>query len=426
MSTTITRQDSTFHTHVLPNGLQLIGQTIPGVQSVAVIFWVLTGTRDEMIEQMGVSHFLEHMAFRRTPRYSGGEVDRAWEEMGADHNAATSWEMTFYWARVLSENTERAIDVLSQLTRPVLDAEDFDQERNVILEEIARYEDQPVHVLFSHFMRDFYGEYPLSWETLGTPESIRRLQVEEMRAYWRRRYGARNIIFSIAGAFDWEEVKDTVEKLTADWEPGEIGRALGSPEFTPKGNVYQRDKFVQEHIAIGTPLVSRSDPRYYAAALLSTILGDETGSRLFWSVYQEGLADAATAQAMEFEDTGMMLVHIGTEPGKAASALAATQRELERLQRFDVQEDELERAKAKLISSVVIGGESTNERVMGLISSWLTLGRLETLEEVRTKIEAVTLADLKSLLDERPVWPAQVITAVGPLAPEDLPLSVPA
>jgi predicted Zn-dependent peptidase len=419
LATTITRQDSTFYQDVLPNGLQMIGQTIPGVESTAVIFWVCTGTRDENIEQMGVSHFLEHMAFRRTKSMSGAEVDRAWEEMGADHNAATSWEMTFYWARVLRESSQRAIQVLSELTRPVLDATDFDQERNVILEEIARYEDQPVHVLFSHFMRDFYGEFPLSWETLGTPETIRSLTVEQMREYWSRRYGARNVIFSIAGAFDWDEVKRDVQGLTSDWEPGVPGRSLGQPAFNPSARVYQRESFVQQHIAIGTPLVSRSDPRYYAAALLSTILGDDTGSRLFWAVYQEGLADSATAQAMEFEDTGMMLVHIGTEPGKAAEALEVTQRELRRLQEFDVQEDELERAKAKLNSSVVIGGESTNERVMGLISSWLTLGRLESLEEVRTKIDAVSLADLKALLDERPIWPRQVITAVGPLSPEE-------
>ncbi|HEX6509940.1 MAG TPA: pitrilysin family protein, partial [Chloroflexota bacterium] len=308
MTSTVTRQDSTFHIHVLPNGLQMIGQTIPGVQSVAAIFWVCTGTRDENKEEMGVSHFLEHMAFRRTQHLTGGEVDRVWEEMGADHNAATSWEMTFYWARVLSENAHWAVEVLSELTRPVLDAADFDQERNVILEEIARYEDQPVHVLFSHFMRDFFGDYPLSWDTLGTPETIRNLSVEQMRDYWNRRYGASNIIFSIAGDFDWNEITKTVEALTSDWQPGDSSRKLGSPTFEPKTRVYTRDKFVQEHIAIGTPLVARSDPRYYAAALLATILGDETGSRLFWAVYQEGLADSATAQAMEFEDTGMLLV----------------------------------------------------------------------------------------------------------------------
>jgi predicted Zn-dependent peptidase len=420
MATIATRQDSTFHTHVLPNGLQMIGQTIPGVESVAAIFWVCTGTRDEVKDQMGVSHFLEHMAFRGTPHLSSGEVDRAWEEMGADHNAATSWEMTFYWARVLSENTDRAIEVLSELTRPVLDAEAFDQERNVILEEIARYEDQPVHVLFNQFMSDFFGEYPLAWETLGTPQTIRALTVEEMRDYWRRRYGASNIIFSIAGGFDWEHVKETVGRLTAHWEPGQGGRALGRPVFEPKRRVHRHDRFVQQHIAIGTPLVARSDPRYYAAALLATILGDETGSRLFWSVYQEGLADSASAQAMEFEDTGMLLVHIGTDPRTARQALAVTQGEMERLQRFDVDRAELERAKAKLNSSVIIGGESTNERVMGLISSWLTQGRLETLEEVRQKIDAVTLGDLKSLLNDRPVWPNQVVTAVGPLSQEEL------
>jgi predicted Zn-dependent peptidase len=206
MATTVTRQDSLFFTSELKNGLQLIGQQIPGVQSAAAVFWVKTGTRDEPAEQMGVSHFLEHMAFRRTAHRTGEDVDREFEEMGADHNAATWLEMTFYWARVLGENANWAIEVLADLTHPLLDAEDFDQERNVILEEIARYEDQPTHVLLANFMREFFHGHPLSRETLGTPETIKALTVEQMREYWQMRYGTRNMIFAIAGNFDWEMV----------------------------------------------------------------------------------------------------------------------------------------------------------------------------------------------------------------------------
>jgi len=419
MTTAITRQDSRFYTHQLPNGLQLLGQQIPGVNSVATVFWVYTGTRDEPQQQLGVSHFLEHMAFRRTKHFAGDQIDRAFEEMGADHNAATGPEMTFYWTRVLSENIFWSLDVLSDLLQPVLDPQDFDQERNVILEEIARYEDLPTQVLLDHFMDDFFGPHPLSGRTLGTPDTIQALTVEQMRDYWSRRYGSRNVLFAIAGDFDWDAIVDRVEQLSESWGQGETGRGLVRAPFNPAFEVYQQGQFVQEQLAVGTPSVSRGDHRYYVAAILATILGDETGSRLYWAIQQRGLAESATAQIMEFDDNGVMLIHLATEPRLAAEALDVARREMERLQSFDVTPDELDRAKAKLESSVIIGGESTNERVMGLIRSWLAERRLETLEQIKAKIDAVSLDDLRHLLEEFPVMPGQVTTAVGPLSSND-------
>lgn len=416
MATAPTRQDSRFFTHQLDNGLQLIGQLIPSVESAAAVFWVRTGTRDEQMEQMGISHFLEHMAFRGTHRISSADIDRQFEEMGAEHNAGTWLEMTFYWARVLGENLGWAIDVLSEITHPKLDATDFDQERQVILEEIARYEDQPTHVLLQHFLHNLYGDNPLSWPVLGTPESIRAMKIEQLRDYWSRRYGTRNMVFSVAGNFDWELVVDQVDTLSKDWKQGETGRVFSPWQFAPGFHLYRREKFLQQQIAIGTPMVSGKDPRRFAASLLATILGDDTGSRLFWALNQTGVAESATSETLEFEDTGFLLTHISTEPGRAQEALELARVELLRLQDLDIQQDELDRAKAKLLSSVVIGGESTNERVMGLINSWLREGRLETLEETRERIDAVTLDDLRSLLRDHPVAPRQVITTVGPLS----------
>lgn len=420
MATSVIDQQNRFYQEQLPNGLQLLGQHMPDVESAAAVYWVDTGTRDERAAEMGVSHFLEHMAFKRTATMTSEEIDRAFEEMGADHNAATGREMTFYWARVLGENVPRALGVLTELIHPVLDATDFDQERNVILEEIARADDQPTHVLYGKFLGNYFGDHPLSLETLGTPETIQALTVEQMRDYWRQRYGTSNIIFAIAGNFDWDAVVRQVTDASKGWEHGHGGRTAAPVDFRPGTHVYRREQFAQEQIVLGTPLVARSDPRYYAAAVLATVLGDDRGSRLFWSVYQTGLAEAVSAEVLEFEDNGLMLVHIGTEPHLVADALRATRAELERLQRFDVGEEELERAKTKLTSSVIIGGESTNERVMGLINSWLTHGRLETLEEVREKIESVTLADLEALVREFPLCPDQVVTAVGPMSEDDV------
>lgn len=420
MATTATRQDSRFYTHTLSNGLQMLGQYIPGVQSAASVFYVQTGTRDEEKSQMGVSHFLEHMAFKRTVSFTGAEIDQGFEEMGADYNAGTWKEMTFYWARVLRENVPRAIEILAELTHPRLEEQDFVAERKVILEEIARYQDMPHWVASDHLLSDYFRQHPLAWDTLGTPDTIGALTIDEMRSYWLRRYGAANILFSIAGNFDWDEVRGELERLSDGWETGESGRRLDAFSFEPSFGVYQHEKFVQEQIGIAVPSVASRDPEYFPAAVLSTILGDETGSRLYWALYQEGLADSATAQVMDFDDTGALVVYVGTEPSKAQRALDVTQSELERIQRFDVTEDELERAKAKITSSVIIGGESTNERVMALINSWLTQGRLETLEEIRGKIEAVTLDSLRRYLDKHPVFPRQVIAAVGPLLEDGL------
>lgn len=420
MATLLTRQDSKFFDTRLDNGLQLVGQQIPGVQSAASVFWVNTGTRDERLEEMGISHFLEHMAFRRTAHWTGEEVDRRFEEMGAEHNAGTWLEMTFYWARVLHEHVRPAIDLLSDLIHPLLDAEDFEAERPVILEEIARYEDMPAHILFNRFMSDFFGDHPLAWETLGTDSTIRSLSVDQMRDYWRQRYGANNIIFAIAGNFDWDQVVGQLQELTGGWEQGDAERRLSPVRPKPGLRVYQNEKFTQQQIAIGTPSVPQGDPRFYAAALLATIVGDDTGSRLFWSVEQTGLAESISTSTMEFEDNGLFLTHLATEPGLALRALETVQEELTKLRESEISADELERAKAKLNSSVVIGGESTNERVMGLIRSWLTYRRLETLEEVREKIEAVSLNDLHDLIEEFPLDRDQVITASGPLAPDAL------
>jgi predicted Zn-dependent peptidase len=420
MESTATERESGLYTHQLANGLQLLGQLMPDVESAAAIFWVNTGTRDERPGQMGVSHFLEHMAFKRTEHYTSQQIDRLFEQMGADHNAATSREMTFYWVRVLSDSVEPAIEILSELTHPVLDKDDFDHERNVILEEIARSEDQPTQVLFTKFLHDYFGEHPLSLEILGTPETIKALDVEEMRSYWSHRYGTRNLLFAIAGKFDWDSVVSELDRLSHGWESGDGGRPRLRAPFRPGLHVEKRDQFAQEQIAIAVPSVDRTDPRYYAAAILATILGDDRGSRLYWSVYQTGLAETVSAEPMEFEDNGMMLVHLATEPALAAEAVRVVRAELDKMQTFDIIPEELERAKTKLKASVIIGGESTNERVMGLINSWLSVGKLETLEEMRDKIDAVTLEDLRALLEEFPLGPDQLVTAVGPLTDTDL------
>jgi predicted Zn-dependent peptidase len=404
-----------FYTHRLPNGLQLLGQYMPEVQSVSACFYVNTGARDEDPQIMGVSHFLEHMMFKGTPRRSYQDINREFEEMGAENNAGTWLEFTYYWAKVLNDQLPRLIDLLADMMRPKLDPTDFEQERGVILEEIARYEDIPTSLLFDHLMESYYAGHPLSHRTLGTTETISTMTVEQMKAYWARRYEANNILFSVAGNFDWQAVCDQIAHLCGGWGTGEAGRTATDATPAPTFKAFTKDDMQQEMLAFGLRSVSQSDPARYTADVLGTILGDSTGSRLFWGVREAGLAESVGAEYLALDGSGLIIVYATTEPGKAVQTLEAVRREVQRLQDGGVTEEELRRAKTKLATRVVLEGESTNRRMLSLIGSWLSIGRLETLEEVEEAIERVSVQDCRDLLDRLPLPEHEVGVALGPV-----------
>jgi len=412
------RQRTTFNTHRLPNGLRLLGQYMPSVQSASACFYVNTGARDEDPRIMGVSHFLEHMMFKGTARRGYEDINQAFEEMGAQNNAGTWLELTYYWAKVLGDQVPALIELLADMMRPALRTEDFEQERHVILEEIARYEDIPTSILFDRLLETYYQGNTLAHRTLGTTETISTMAVDEMRRYWQRRYQANNILFSIAGNFDWDAVTAQVEALCGWWDGGESGRMTEDVAPAPSFRAVTKADLQQEMIAIGLRSVPQSDDARYTADVLGTILGDSTGSRLFWGVRETGLAESVGSQYMALDGSGLLIIYATTEPGKAADCLAAVRREVQRLQDGGVTEEELRRAKTKLATRVVMGGESTNNRMLSLIDSWLSIGRLETLEEVEEAIEGVSVADCRALLDRLPLPAHEVGVALGPL-PED-------
>jgi predicted Zn-dependent peptidase len=355
------------------------------------------------------------MVFKGTDRRSGEDINREFEEMGAENNAATWLEFTYYYGKVLNDQLPRLVDLLADMMRPRLDPADFEQERGVILEEIARYEDIPTSVLFDHLLGTYYAGHPLSHRTLGTKETIGALRQEQMLEYWHRRYEANNILFSVAGNFDWEAVRAQVEELCGSWGTGEAGRSPRDATPPPSFRAFQKEDMQQEMLAFGLRSVPQSDSARYTAEVVSTILGDSAGSRLFWGVRETGLAESVGAQYLALDGSGLTIIYATTEPGKAEQTVEAVRREVRRLQDGGVTEDELRRAKTKLATRVVMDGESTNSRMLNLVDSWLSLGRLETLEEVEQAIEAVTAQDCRELLDRLPLQEHEVGVALGPL-----------
>jgi predicted Zn-dependent peptidase len=406
-----------FFTHRLPNGLLLLGQRMPDLESVSVCFYVRTGARDESDPALyGVSHFLEHMVFKGTPRRDADQITLDFNLMGAEFNAFTSLEQTVFYARVLRENMPQAIDLLSDLMRPKLDEEDFNLERNVIIEEIARAEDVPTSQAYRRMMQTYFSDTPMGHDVLGSKESIRDMAVADMRAYHARRYAANNLIFAIAGAFEWDEVVALVEQACGAWSGGEEGRAVGQIiPAKPGATAIIKPQQKQQMVLLASPSVGIQDEDLDAAHLAAMVLGDGSGSRLFWNIFQKGLAESASASLSPFDSTGMLVTFLSTTPDHAPAVLELAQAELRGLQADGVQEDELRRAKDKLISRTVLDGDSAFSRMQDLAFTWVAEGAVRSIQDEMARVEKVTLADVRRALDRFPLTASQVITTYGPL-----------
>jgi predicted Zn-dependent peptidase len=412
-----TTSSTLFYTHTLSNGLQIVAQPMPDFESVAVSFCVRTGSRDEYDPSIaGVSHFLEHMVFKGTKTLNWQDITLEFNKIGAEINAFTSHESTMFYARVLGEYLDRSVELLSDMMYPRLDEEDFTTEKEVIVNEIARSEDQPYNLTYRRMMQTYFGDHPLGHDVLGSRESVRGMHIEQMRDYWRQRYVANNLIFSIAGKFEWEHVLELTEKYCAHWRSGQVGRDVTHYEPAgPINNIMVDKNLKQQILILAMPAVDVKDPDYYAAVLGGSILGDNDGSRLYWNIFQRGLAESASAGIWAMEGTGILLLEANSTPNEAPRVLKLLRAELENLLDQGIYEDELRRAKDKWISSIVLSSESTFSRMRSLANDWVTEGRLVSVEEEVERIEKVTVEDVMRALQRFPVREKQVLTTLGPL-----------
>ncbi|HTK10628.1 MAG TPA: pitrilysin family protein [Ktedonobacteraceae bacterium] len=412
----------TFHTHCLSNGLQIVAQPMSDFESVAIAFYVRTGARDELDPAIaGVSHFLEHMTFKGTRTLDWQQITQEFNKIGAELNAFTSLEATVYYARVLGDKLSRALELLSEMMYPRLAESDFLTEKEVIINEIARSEDQPYGITYRRMLHTYFGDHPLGNYVLGTRESIHNMQVEQMRAYWQQRYSANNLILTVAGKFDWEHLLSLAEHYCGHWHSGETGRICTPYEPAQSQQNIMVDPHLKQQIMFFTmPSVSLDDPDYYAAVLGANILGDREGSRLYWHIRQQGLAESVGSHIRGMEGAGVLLLEANTLPEHASRVRQMLLDELELLLNDGVEEDELRRAKNKRIRDHVLSSESTYNRMRVLASDWVIENRLLTLDEKIARIERVTSADITRTFQRFPLREKQVLTALGPLSAEAL------
>ncbi|HEY8504835.1 MAG TPA: pitrilysin family protein [Gemmataceae bacterium] len=405
-----------FHHTTLPNGLQIIGEVTPTMRSVALGFFVQTGARDETPEVSGVSHFLEHMAFKGTPRRSARQVNLDFDRIGASPNAYTSEEHTVFHSHVLPEYVPQAIDILADILRPSLRQEDFDTEKKVIIDEIARYEDQPMWAAFDQARKLYYADHPLGNSILGSVQSITELTREQMHAYFRRRYVAPNIVMAAAGNFDWDRLVGLVGERCGGWEEGPAGRGdRREARGTGGEHVLRKEGVAQEYVLAIGPGPAADSPLRYAADVLSMAVGDETGSRLYWELIDPGLADSAGCEFSEYDANGVFFTYFNGAPERAAENLGVVRRVLEQVQREGVTAAELEQAKSKLTARLVRAGERPMSRMRAIAGAWTYTGEYRDLDTELANYDAVTPGAVRELLERYPMTHTTVV-AYGPLA----------
>jgi predicted Zn-dependent peptidase len=402
-----------FHHATLDNGLQVVAELNDQARSVASGFFVKTGSRDETPEVAGVSHFLEHMVFKGTPRRDALAVNRDFDRVGAKHNAQTSEEDTVYHVTCLPEYLPRAFDVLADILRPTLRAEDFETEKKVIIEEIRMYLDNPMSVAYDAAKAAHFGPHPLGQSILGTVDSIAGMTLDRMHDYFARRYSPANIVLAIAGQTDWGRVVELAQEHCGSWAGDSASRSAVAPRGTGAFRALLRAEDNQQTVmAVADAPPLEGDDRY-AAGLLATILGDHTSSRLYWSLIDPGHADGVEVSYQDYNQAGAFYTFLSCEPDGAQANLGRIAEVYRRVMAEGVSEDELTQAQNKVLARTVLRSERPMGRLMSLGFHWTYRREYLGVERELDAFAAVTRADLRRILDQWPLLPMTIVS-VGP------------
>jgi predicted Zn-dependent peptidase len=399
---------------VTSGGLRVVSEAIPGVRSVAIGAWIGVGSRFEMPAEAGISHFLEHMLFKGTPTYSPEEIAQAFDGLGGEVNAATGKDYTVVYARVLDELLGQAMPVLTDmLQRPAF--LDLDQEREVVLEEIAMYEDDPQDQIHDLTSLAVFPDQALGRPVIGTAEVIGSVPEDGVRAYHRGHYTAPNMVVAAAGNVGHERVVELAEELLGSL-PAEPGAGVFEPARPGPPTLVVKEKATEQyHLCLGGPGLSRNDPRRHAQSVLDTVLGGSMSSRLFQEIREKrGLAYSVGSYAVGYADTGQVGVYLGTREDNLATACQIIAGELRRIGEEPLPEVELRRAKDHLKGRMVLGMESSGTRMNRIGRAVLTGTELLTVDEIVERIEAVTADDVLALAREH--WQPERLSAaaIGP------------
>ncbi|MEM6634294.1 MAG: pitrilysin family protein [Pseudomonadota bacterium] len=404
----------TVRTHTLPNGFRVVTEAMPGLASAAIGVWVNAGGRHERLDQNGIAHFLEHMAFKGTKKRSALQIAEAIEDVGGYINAYTSRETTAFYARILKEDTAIALDVIGDiLLNPVFDPHEIEVERHVILQEIGQVHDTPDDVIFDWLQEEAYPEQPLGRTILGPAERVGNFARADLSAFVQDNYGPGQMILSAAGAVDHDRIVETAEALFGDMQARDGHRAVAA-QFS--GGEYRRvHDLEQAHFALAFEGPGYRDDKIYTAQIFSIAYGGGMSSRLFQEAREKrGLCYTIFAQASAYADTGLLTVYAGTSGAELTDLAALTVDELAQAG-ADLSDAEVHRARAQMKAGMLMGLESPSQRAERLARLLATWDRVPSLEETVARIDAVTTEDVRRFAKETADKSAAAMALYGPV-----------
>ncbi|MEM1225749.1 MAG: pitrilysin family protein [Planctomycetota bacterium] len=397
--------DTQFRHVTLPSGLRVVADIDTRGYSAAMGYFVRAGARDETDPESGLSHFLEHMMFKGTERRSAADVNRELDELGGQSNAFTSEEQTVYYASVIPKYQNRLVDLLSDMMSPSLRDEDFETERQVILEEIAKYEDQPPFGAFERSVEVYFGPRGLGRRVLGTVESIEAMTADAMRAYFHRRYRPENIVLAASGNVDFDALVRQVTSATQHWEERPVAAALPpDPSSLPVGisqdvRLSAPDASQAYRVTI-QPGLNMNQADRFAMRLLCSVVGDDGGSRLFWDLIDTGRAEVATLWSQEFTDTGGLFTYLVCGPDDLKSNQKLMNDVFRRVVDSGIEEKELEQAINKTVAGCIMQSERPSGRLFAMGSRWLFCNDRLSTDDLLAAYRSVTVDDVQRVARE--------------------------
>ncbi|MGQ9504408.1 MAG: M16 family metallopeptidase [Thermogutta sp.] len=404
-----------FFSHTLPNGLEIISESSPSAFSTALGFFVRVGARDESPEIAGISHFLEHMAFKGSAERRAEDVNREFDEIGASYNAMTSYDSTVYYAAVLPEYAEKAFELLASLIQPAIRPDDFQVERQVILEEIRMYLDQPPYGVDEMCRSRFFNTHPLGRSVLGTIESISRLTPEQMQAYRRERYSAKNIIICSTGCVDFDKLVTLAERYCGNLSSEESNRIQIRPEPCFGTQWHHKPSASQQYVIQIAEAPPATATERFAARFFTAIVGSSSASRLYWEFIDSGRADSVSLSYEGYEDAGVFVTFLSCDPEMLSENLTRLRSLYDQVETDGVTSEEFNRVKNNLASALVLAAERPLSRLFAVGSERLTVGEYRTVEDDLKIIDSITLDEINVVAKKYPLN-CCATDIVGPVA----------
>jgi predicted Zn-dependent peptidase len=392
------------------------------MHSVTLGIWVKVGSRFEPPDKNGISHFLEHMFFKGTKKRSARDIAIEIDSIGGDLNAFTSRETTTFYVKVLDQHIERGMDLLTDIfLHSTFPEEDIEKEKRIIKEEIKMVEDTPDDYINDLFYQDVWGNTGIGLPVLGKRETVKSFRREDILSHIRRYYGTRDIVIAAAGNLHSERLLDSLNKILGGLRRGSEPKKGETPEFKPSVNIYQKD-LSEVHICLGVKGLPQSSPERYVLYILNAILGAGVSSRLFQEVREKrGLAYSIYSFIASYYDTGLFGVYAGTARKRVSEVIELIVKEIKGLKET-IKEEELQRAKDQIKGNLILGLESTSNRMQNIARQEIYYGQYYSPEEVIRLIDSVTLDQAKNLADRLTGDNSIAITLLGPVQPSQLTL----